>query len=465
MRFEYDAANRLVAIMPDSGSTPIQTQQFGFGNIRLSLTDYVSNQTTYYDGATEYTEYSGNGALVWTKGYVYMGDKILSSSAPNGSGGETIEYHHPDKLGTRVITNQVAGTSVEQTTLPFGTALGAESSSSGLSSKRFTSYERSARTGLDYAQNRTYDSKQGRFTQVDPIGMKAANLLNPQSLNMYNYVGNDPINRTDPTGLFWGFFKKILRIILLVAIVVALVWIGLHTGQLTWMIKVFSGIAKHLFARIVLGVIKWTAYSIAGTIGFKLATEAISGIKQLATRCNVPNYEGLSISRQQELAERGVSLEQWNKLKNKQRLGYFNIVAAIAAAGLSLVGWLVDWAAGGIQQDRTFFVAGSGASNLVNQVKSSGTFAFDINKGQNHPGYEDSWRHNPFSNSLQMSFDPGTGRKLEADIDLFNPNRTPWASVLHVLTEVVPHTLGKYLGGGTQTNPYSVAFRSSWECK
>lgn len=57
-----------------------------------------------------------------------------------------------------------------------------------------------------------------------------------------------------------------------------------------------------------------------------------------------------------KMKQRGVSPEQWDHLRNKQRLGYFNITAAIASAGLSLLGWLVDWAAGGIQQDRHFLL-------------------------------------------------------------------------------------------------------------
>ncbi len=46
---------------------------------------------------------------------------------PNGSGGEHTEYNHPDRLGTRTFTSQTGGTSYEQTHLPFGTALNAES--------------------------------------------------------------------------------------------------------------------------------------------------------------------------------------------------------------------------------------------------------------------------------------------------------------------------------------------------
>ena len=92
------------------------------------------------------------------------------------------------------ILSQDLLSSFEQVTLPFGTPLNAEST--GASNRRFTSYDRSVTTGLDYAVNRHYDSQQGRFTQVDPAGMKATTLLIPQTLNLYAYCTNDPVNRT-----------------------------------------------------------------------------------------------------------------------------------------------------------------------------------------------------------------------------------------------------------------------------
>jgi len=52
--------------------------------------------------------------------------------------------------------------------------------------------------------------------------------------------------------------------------------------------------------------------------------------------------------------------------------------------GLSLAGWLVDWATGGIQQDRVFFVAGPEASNLVGQVTASGGFTHGRNPRSEH---------------------------------------------------------------------------------
>ena len=112
--------------------------------------------------------------------------------------------------------------------LPFGTMIAGESTNIGGSAtkKRFTSYDRSDSTALDYAVNRQYSAAQGRFTQVDPIGMEAVSLETPQSLNLYAYCGNDPINYLDPSGLFAQAFvaagttTPVGAIIVLVAIAV-----------------------------------------------------------------------------------------------------------------------------------------------------------------------------------------------------------------------------------------------------
>ena len=117
----------------------------------------------------------------------------------NGAGGEALEFHHPDRLGTRLVTNNAANTSFEQSTLPFGTAMPSEST--GFSNQVFTSYDRSPIAGLDYAVNRTYSPGQGRFTTVDPIGMASTSPFDPQSLNLYSYVRNNPIDFIDPSGL------------------------------------------------------------------------------------------------------------------------------------------------------------------------------------------------------------------------------------------------------------------------
>jgi len=213
---------------------------------------------------------------------VYLGARLLSTLTPNGSGGEATQYHHPDRLGTRLVTDPSNGTSFEQVTLPFGTALSAEST--GATNKRFTSYDRSATTGLDYAVNRHYDPQQGRFTQVDPIGMRSTELANPQTLNLYAYCTNDPINHVDPSGLgIFSFLKKVFNFIksavkwIIVALTVAIAVIAVVFFPV---IAVFTSTLTAWLGAI--GAVAGAAGSLLGALGHnKLA--GIFGIISAAT--------------------------------------------------------------------------------------------------------------------------------------------------------------------------------------
>jgi RHS repeat-associated protein len=299
-RYQYDAANRLVKVY-DGNNTLLQTTIYGATNQRLMVQDgdANSNNRTYYAAAggavlAEYVETSSNPTTpTWSKTYLYLGARLLATFTPNG-GGEYTQYHHPDRLGTRLLTNASDTTAQEQATLPYGTALDAEST--GATNRRFTSYDRSGQTGLDYAVNRTYDAQQGRFTQVDPIGMQAASLADPQSLNLYNYCGNDPINHTDPAGLFWGkLFRligtvfKIVAVVVAVALAVIAIWLAPALGAaVVAKLLVMSGlILANQFAprpvRVIIGLalIAYGIYNGGGVNVIKNFTEAIREGKRL----------------------------------------------------------------------------------------------------------------------------------------------------------------------------------------
>ena len=68
----------------------------------------------------------------------------------------------------------------------------------------FTGKERDAESGNDYFEARYYSSAMGRFmspdwsAKLEPVPY--AKLDNPQSLNLYSYVLNNPLSAADPDG-------------------------------------------------------------------------------------------------------------------------------------------------------------------------------------------------------------------------------------------------------------------------
>ncbi len=110
----------------------------------------------------------------------------------------------------RVITDRMGNVKSRRDFMPFGEEIGAgvggrtENLKYALNGsdnvrKRFTGYEKDEETGLDFAEARMYQNKHGRFTAPDPL-LSSASLGNPQTFNRYVYVGNNPVNVTDPSG-------------------------------------------------------------------------------------------------------------------------------------------------------------------------------------------------------------------------------------------------------------------------
>lgn len=77
---------------------------------------------------------------------------------------------------------------------------------------RYTSQGEEAAIGLYFYKARWYDAELRRFVQADTIVPEPGN---PQSLNRYSYVLNNPLRYIDPTGMFteqellsWGISKE-----------------------------------------------------------------------------------------------------------------------------------------------------------------------------------------------------------------------------------------------------------------
>jgi RHS repeat-associated protein len=63
-----------------------------------------------------------------------------------------------------------------------------------------TQKERDIETALDFFVARYYAGTQGRFTSIDPVLVTADRLADPQQMNLYSYVKNNPLLYVDPTG-------------------------------------------------------------------------------------------------------------------------------------------------------------------------------------------------------------------------------------------------------------------------
>jgi RHS repeat-associated protein len=142
-----------------------------------------------------------NGAAVTapTREYLYGNNLLAIVTGSSGGTGGTIVYQHRDHLSPRLYTD-VNGTDIgEDGSYPFGEAWYNIATTSNWV---YTSYERDAESGNDYALARSYANNQGRFLSPDPLEGVVGD---PQSWNRYAYVENDPINLSDPSGQgFWS---------------------------------------------------------------------------------------------------------------------------------------------------------------------------------------------------------------------------------------------------------------------
>src|SRR5579872_7427855 len=181
--YSYDAANRLKQI---NAGPPTYTY---FGALRIKKVVGSTTTVYVYSDSTPIVEYV-NGSP--SNEYIYSGSALLATIA-----GTAITYHHPDHLSSRAETDTSGSIVRTYGHFPFGDTW----YETGTVDKwKFTSYEHDSGTGesgLDYAQFRYDDSGQGRFMSADSL---SGSIGNPQSLNRYSYVKNDPINFTDPSG-------------------------------------------------------------------------------------------------------------------------------------------------------------------------------------------------------------------------------------------------------------------------
>jgi RHS repeat-associated protein len=220
-QYLYDAEGRICAVSNGDGATGYLYDAAGNrvakGGISTMSCDITTNgfsptagyvvgpsgeQLTEVDAA-DVTTTNPSG---WAHTNVYAGGKLIGTydGDPNAP---SLHFHFDDPLGTRRVQTDSVG-NIEQTYLslpygemPVGQPLGA-------TENHYTGKERDTESGNDYMFARYYNSATGRFlspdwsAKEDPVPY--AKLDNPQTLNLYAYVGNNPIVRSDPDGHAFG---------------------------------------------------------------------------------------------------------------------------------------------------------------------------------------------------------------------------------------------------------------------
>jgi RHS repeat-associated protein len=116
----------------------------------------------------------------------------LSIDEPYIRKGASDEFYQADALGSPVALTNAAGVGqTSYTYQPFGATIQGGTSSNPF---QFTSRENDG-TGLYYYRARYYHPRLQRFLNEDPVGFSGGDV------NRYAYVGNGPLDWSDPSGL------------------------------------------------------------------------------------------------------------------------------------------------------------------------------------------------------------------------------------------------------------------------
>jgi RHS repeat-associated protein len=192
--YTHNGDSRLISV---SGATSAAFDSDGWNRCVKRTENGV---TTYliYDEWNLIAEYDASGTLVTHYIHGPREDEILAKVTTTST-----TFPVEDAIGSTIAVTSASGAVLERIfyTDAFGTPAFQDASGTPLSGTStdtrflFTGREWLASLGLYDYRNRTYSPSLGRFIEADPIR------LDGNDVNLYRYVGNNPVNLMDPTGL------------------------------------------------------------------------------------------------------------------------------------------------------------------------------------------------------------------------------------------------------------------------
>jgi RHS repeat-associated protein len=187
--YTWDARNQLASI---SGGV---AASFQYDAQRRRLAKTIGGSTTAfaYDGGNFVQELSALGSSGTVTANLLTGglDQVFMRSSGTTP---TLSWFLPEANNHSIILTDSGGTTKQTYAYePYGTTT---PSGSDTNSQQYTGRENDGATGLYYYRARYYKPGCMRFISEDPIGWASG------QTNNYAYVGGDPVNRSDPFGLF-----------------------------------------------------------------------------------------------------------------------------------------------------------------------------------------------------------------------------------------------------------------------
>jgi RHS repeat-associated protein len=208
----YDAAGNLL----DDGA---RTYTWDAAQRLISITDKATGRKSEFihDGQSRLTitkEYPAGSSTASETRYLWCGHKVCQArdgqdnitaryfdegEIKTTNTGSTALYYTRDHLGSVMETTQASGKVLGS--LDYGPYGEAEKAQGQLPDFRYAGMLHHAPTGLYLTHYRAYDPSVGRWLNRDPIEEQGG-------INLYGYVGGNPVSNIDPLGLATYMCKR-----------------------------------------------------------------------------------------------------------------------------------------------------------------------------------------------------------------------------------------------------------------
>jgi RHS repeat-associated protein len=201
--YAWDHENRLVRITT-SAAVVVHAYDADGNRVRTEVTPstgppVVTNFLVDPSGVLSHVVAETDAANALTALYV-RGDDLLGVMRPSGPGAWSSRFYAADGIGSvRRLTDESGNVTDTYTTTAFGELIAHTGGDS--QPYLFAGEPYDANSGFQFHRARWMDPQSGRFLGLD---RHPGTPWDPVTLHRYLYAGDEPVDRTDPSGLFFS---------------------------------------------------------------------------------------------------------------------------------------------------------------------------------------------------------------------------------------------------------------------